>query len=43
MSKQILLAWLGIADLKAESLLSNNVGEPIGDGSILGGYPGSHD
>lgn len=36
MSKQILLSWLGIADLKAASLLPNNDREPIGDGPILG-------
>jgi len=36
MSKQILLSWLGIADLKAAGLLPNNTGEPIGDGPILG-------
>jgi transcriptional regulator with PAS, ATPase and Fis domain len=36
MSKQILLSWLGIADLKAACLLPNNAREPIGDGPILG-------
>ncbi|MDX8126448.1 sigma 54-interacting transcriptional regulator [Methylomonas sp. OY6] len=36
MSKQILLSWLGIADLKAAGLLPNNAEEPIGDGPILG-------
>jgi transcriptional regulator with PAS, ATPase and Fis domain len=36
MSKQILLSWLGIADLKAAGLLPNNAEETIGDGPILG-------
>jgi transcriptional regulator with PAS, ATPase and Fis domain len=36
MNKQVLLSWLGIADLKAAGLLPNNAAEPIGDGPILG-------
>jgi transcriptional regulator with PAS, ATPase and Fis domain len=36
MNKQILLSWLGIADLKAAGLLPHNAEELTGDGPILG-------
>ena len=36
MSKNTLVSWLGIADLKAAGQIQSRPEEPVGDGPILG-------